>query len=69
MPMLNLIEYSHNYSKTSGGFWQSYKDEPNDKLAESESFESKGKITGGTPAGGNTKDIKIIVLLKYFSNF
>ena len=69
MPMLNLIECSHNYSKTSGSFWQYYKDEPNDKLADSESFEPKGKITGGTPAGSNKKDIKIIVLLKYFSNF
>ena len=22
MPMYNLIEYSHNYSKTSGSLWQ-----------------------------------------------
>ena len=27
------------------------------------------KITGKTPAGGNTKDVEIIVLLKYLSNF
>ena len=26
MPMYNLIEYSDNYSKTSGGLWQYCKD-------------------------------------------
>ena len=36
MPMYNLIEYSDNYSKTSGTFWQYYRDEPNDNLADSE---------------------------------
>ena len=44
MPMYNLIEYSHNYSKTSG-LWQYDKDEPNDNLADSKSFKSKLKIT------------------------
>ena len=27
MPMYNLIEYSHNYAKTSGSLWQYYRDE------------------------------------------
>ena len=26
MPMYNLIEYSHSYSKTSGSLWQYYRD-------------------------------------------
>ena len=26
MPVYNLIEYSDNYSKTSGSLWQDYKD-------------------------------------------
>ena len=69
MPMYNLIEYSNNYSKTSGSLWQYYKDEPNDNLANSESFKSKVKITGNTPAGGNTKDVEIIVPFKYLRNF
>ena len=30
MPMYNLTEYGDNYSKTSGGLWQCYKDDPND---------------------------------------
>ena len=69
MPMYNLIEYSDNYSKTSESLWQYYKDEPNDKIANSESFKSKRKITGNTPDDGNTKDVEIIVPLKYLSNF
>ena len=69
MPMYNLIEYSDNYSKTSGSLWQYYKDDPNDNIADSESFKSKVKMTGKTPADGNTKDVKIIVPLKYLSNF
>ena len=66
MPMYNLIEYSDNYSKTSGSLWQYYKDEPNDNLADSESFKSKIKVTGNTPADGNTKDVEIIVTFKQF---
>ena len=27
MPIYNLIEYSGNYSKTSGSLWQYYRDE------------------------------------------
>ena len=68
MPMYNLIEYSDNYSKTSGSLWQYYKDDPNDNITQSESFKSKIKITGKTPAAGNTKDVEIIVPLKYLSN-
>ena len=28
MPMYNLIEYSDDYSKTSGSLWQNCRDEP-----------------------------------------
>ena len=28
MPMYNLIQYSNNYSKTSGSSWKYYRDEP-----------------------------------------
>ena len=64
MPMYNLIEYSDNYSKTSGRLWQYYKDEPNDNLTDSESFKSKIKITGITANDDNTKYVEIIVPLK-----
>ena len=69
MPMYNLIEYSDSYSKTSGSLWQYYKDEPNDNITQFESFKSKIKITGKTPAAGNTKDVEIIITLKYLKNF
>ena len=69
MPMYNLIEYSDNYSKTSGSLLQYYRDEPNDNLADSQSFKSKIKIAGKTPNNGNEKDVEIIVPLKYLSNF
>ena len=66
--MYILIEYSDNYSKTSGSSWQYYKDGPNDSLTDSESFQSKVKITGKTPNNGNTKDVEINVPLEYLSN-
>ena len=69
MPMYNLIEYSDNFAKASGSFWQYYRDEPNDNLADSESFKSKIKITGKTANDGNEKDVEIMVSLKYLSNF
>ena len=57
MPIYNLIEYSDNYSKTSGRLWQYYKDEPNDNLTDFESFKSKVKITESTPVDDNKKDL------------
>ena len=69
MPMYNFIECIDNYSKTSGSLWQYYKDDPNDNIVQSESFKSNIKKTGKNPAGGNTKDVEIIVPLKYLSNF
>ena len=38
MPMFNSLEYSDNYSQTSGSLWQHYRDEPNNNLIYSESF-------------------------------
>ena len=69
MPMYNLIEYSDNYAKTSGSLWEYYRDELNNNLANSKSFKSKIKITRTAPAGGNQKDVEIIIPLKYLSNF
>ena len=63
-----MIEYNDNYSTTSGSLWQYYKDEPNNNLADSESFKSKVKITENTPADDYVKNVEIIVPLKYLSN-
>ena len=65
MPMYNSIEYGDSYSKASGSLWQYYKDDPNDNITASESFKFNVKITGKTPAAGNTKDVEVIVPLKY----
>ena len=78
MLMYNLIEYSENYSKTSGSLWQYCKDIPaidnnnaivnftNNNLTDS--FNFKVKMTGQTGDNG-TKNVEIMVLLKYLSNF
>ena len=78
MPMYNLIEYSDNYAKTTGSLWQYCKDIPardaNDEITEfrrnntTDSFKFKAKITGQTEDDG-TKDVDIMVPLKYLSNF
>ena len=69
MPMYNLIECSDNYEKTTGNLWQYFRDEPNDNLANSESFKSKIKIRGKTPNNDNEKDVEIMISLKYLSSF
>ena len=67
--MYNLIKYTNNYSKRSGSLWQYYGDDPNDNITWYQSFKYKTKITGKTPAAGNTKHVKIAIPLKYLSNF
>ena len=76
MPMYNLIEYSNNYSKTFGILWQYCRDEPtldhdgdiDDFIATTHLFKIKEKITGQTGENG-TKNVEIMVPLKYLSNF
>ena len=56
MPMYNLLEYSKNYSKTTGSLWNYYRDELTDDTNDnnnlhkyainSESFKYKTSITG-----------------------
>ena len=58
MPMYNLIEYSDNYSKTSGSLWQYYRDDPYNNIENFESFRSKVKIIGNTPNNDNKKMLK-----------
>ena len=69
MPMYNLIQYSDNYSKTSGTLWQYYRDERNNNLTDSESLKFKIKIIGNAPNDFDKKNVEIIVPLKYLSNF
>ena len=59
MPMYNLIEYIDNHSETSESLWQYYRDDPNDNITRSESYQYKAKITRKVRTNGNTKDVKI----------
>ena len=70
MPMYNLIEYSDNYSKKSGILWRYCSNEPASDAnnATTNSFEKKKKITGKTDDNVRT-DVKLMVPLKYLSNF
>ena len=79
MPMYDLIEYSDNYSKTSGSLWQFYRDESsldnNDNIfnltganRNSKSFKYKQKITDQTDINDRI-NVKTMVALKYVSNF
>ena len=75
MPMYNLIEYSNNYSKTSGSLWQYCKDIPavnnNSDIVDfngansSDSFNFKAKIIPQTDDDGQRNNVKIMVPLKY----
>ena len=77
--MYNLIEYSDNYSKTSGRLWQYCKDIPavnnNGDIIDfnganaTDSFNFKTKITGHTDNNGRIDNVEVMVPLKYFSNF
>ena len=78
MPMYNLIEYSDDYSKTSGSLWQYCKEIPavdnNNAILNftennlTDSFNFKVKTTGQIGDDG-TKNVEIMVPLKYLSNF
>ena len=79
MPMYNLIEYCDIYSKTSRSLSQYYRDEPvldgnnniTDFLADNNnsiSFKFKEELTGQTGNNG-TRDVEMMVPLKYLSNF
>ena len=82
MPTYNLVEYSDNYSDSSGSLYQFKRDESpinNDEnplnvaLNNSSSFKYKASLLGkATDADGNDrslKNTKIVVPLKYLSNF
>ena len=84
MPMYNLIEYSDNYQDSSAALYQYKRDEQpeDDALADltannSNSFKYKIKLLGNTPQLAADADaarvgrlnVKIVVPLKYLSNF
>ena len=76
--MYNLIEYSSNYSETTGSLWFYSKDEAidfNADIANDDNFKSfkyKAKLLGNTEADNANRILKnetVAVSLKYLSNF
>ena len=79
MPMYNLLEYNKN-RKTIGSLWNYYRDEPNSSVGannithsilNSESFDYKVHFMTNSVTNNNlTKNnVKVVVPLKYLSNF
>ena len=78
MPIYNLIEYSDSYSDTFRSLWQFKRDESpiiNTKnpdyvtTTNSTSFKYKSVILGKPANDGAWKNAKLVVSLKYLSNF
>ena len=74
MPIYNLIEYSVNYSSTSGSLWHFGRDEiiNNADVTNGDnapSFKHKASLIGNTEANGTKNRVKIAVPLKHLSNF
>ena len=78
IPIYNLIEHSDNYSDSSGSLWQFKRDKvPSNNfdlnIDNSHSFIYKAALVGKTNAVNNTnspvRTTKIVVPLKYLSNF
>ena len=84
MPMYNLLEYSDNFSMTSGSLWNCYRDEVNNsanetddndnminsiKTTTSKSFKYKTKVIGSTSNNNSRLNAEVAVPLKYLSNF
>ena len=74
------MEYSDNYSNKSGRLWQYCKDIPavnnngnivdfNGAANDTDSFNSKAKITGQADDDGEIDNVETMVPLKYLSNF
>ena len=52
MPMYNLLEYSHNYSMSSGSLWNYYRDEINDN-------ENKNDANEDTVNNNKTRQVNL----------
>ena len=81
IPMYNLIEYSKNYRKTAGSFWNYNRDEPNKEptggghgakkysVRNSKSFDYKKSITGTLEDDNTEKEAVIVVPLNHVCKF
>ena len=70
--MYNLLEYSDNYSMTSGSLWNNYRDEMDDNngnASEGKSFKYKTKMIVKTRENLPSLDIEVTIPVKHVSNF
>ena len=79
--MYNLLEYNKNYRKTTGSFWNYYRDQPKEEstgggigaikysIRNWKSFDYKTSITGTLEGDNTEKEAEIVVPLKHFINF
>ena len=71
MPMYNLIEYSDNYSDTSGSLWNFKRDEIEGDvdltIDNASSFKYKANLNGNAENNGIKNGVKIAVPLKYLN--
>ena len=76
MPRYNLLEYSKNYTKTTGSLWNYFRDQPDSTTDDdnithsrlhSESFNYKARfMDNGVTHNNLTKnDVKVVVPLKH----
>ena len=84
MPTYKLIEYSFNYTKTSGNLWKYYRDQPDlnnpgnitdfpdddddDDDSNTVSFKSKKKKIKGQTNASDAEDVEVTFPFKYLSN-
>ena len=80
IPMYNFLEYSKSFRKTTESLWNYYRDKLNSGIGgrnnnvnyfikDSKSFDYKTSITGKLEGIDTTKDVEIVVPVKYLSNF
>ena len=76
--MYNLLKYSDNYADSSGNLYQLKRDEQNINAdgnlinvttRDSSSFKYKSRFLGSPNASGVLRNAKIVVSIKYLSNF
>ena len=68
MPTYSVLQYSKNYSKTSGILWNYYRDDANSgvgnvnySIKDSKSFDYKTSITRKLEGNNTEKEVEIIV--------
>ena len=75
-----MLEYSKNFRKITGSFWNYYRDEPNSGLGgddnnvnysikDSKSFDYKTRVTGKLEGNNTEKKFETVAPLKYLNNF